>query len=72
MRVEGNGFEPFTFDYVDGADVKSTGANKPAFILPGTQHACPIPIYVRLAPTNSNAGFVTLNPNQKNSDKKTK
>ncbi len=60
MKVEAEGFETFIFDYVDKADPKSNGAEKPAFIMPTNDNACPTPIYVRLAPGNSNAGFVTL------------
>ncbi|MFP5226802.1 MAG: carboxypeptidase-like regulatory domain-containing protein [Acidobacteriota bacterium] len=60
MKVEAAGFETFLFDYVDKADPKSNGAEKPAFILPRNDGPCPTPIYVRLAPTSSNAGFVTL------------
>lgn len=62
MEVEAEGFETFTFDYVDKADPKSDGAEKPAFTKPANDGACPTPIYVRLAPSNSNAGFVTLDP----------
>jgi len=62
MEVKAEGFETFIFDYVDRADPKSNGAEKPAFIKPTNDGPCPIPIYVRLGPRNSNAGFVTLNP----------
>jgi hypothetical protein len=62
MKVEAEGFETFIFDYVDKEDPKSNGAEKPAFIRPAINGACPTPIYVRLAPGNSNAGFVTLDP----------
>jgi hypothetical protein len=62
MKVDAEGFETFIFDYVDKADPKSNGAEKPAFTMPANDGACPTPIYVRLAPSNSNAGFVTLDP----------
>jgi len=62
MKVDAEGYETFIFDYVDKADPKSNGAEKPAFIMPGKDGACPTPIYVRLAPRNSDAGFVTLDP----------
>ena len=70
MMVDGVGFETLIFDYVDQAAPKSSGADKPAFILPGMDHACPKPIFVRLAPRSSKAGFVTLDPKQDNSKKK--
>jgi hypothetical protein len=60
MKVDGDGFETFIFDYVDKEDPKDSGADKPAFMLPAKDRACPSPIYVRLAPRNSNKGFVTL------------
>jgi hypothetical protein len=60
MKVDAEGFETFIFDYVDKADPKSNGAEKPAFIVPAKDSVCPTPIYVRLAPSNSDDGFVTL------------
>jgi len=65
MKVDGDGFETFIFDYVDQAEPKNNGADKPAFIQPAKDAACPTPIYVRLAPRNSNAGFVTLDPTKR-------
>ncbi len=62
MKIDGDGFETFLFDYVDKEDPKDSGADKPAFMLPAKDQACPLPIYVRLAPRDSNKGFVTLDP----------
>ena len=41
IEVEAEGFETFIFDYVDKADPKSNGAEKPAFIRPKNGGACP-------------------------------
>jgi hypothetical protein len=62
IKVDGDGFETFIFDYIDKEDPKNNGADKPAFMLPAKDGACSTPIYVRLAPHNSSTGFVTLDP----------
>ena len=71
MRLESEGFETFIFDFVDQADPKDNGADKPAFIPSPHGKACTKPIYVRLAPANSNVGFVTLDLNKRISKEKT-
>ena len=62
MKVDAEGFETFIFDYVDKAAPKSDGGDKPAFIVNPKDGTCPVPIFVRLAPRDSAAGFVTLDP----------
>lgn len=62
IKVDAEGYETFIFDYVDKADPKSSGGEKPGFIRPLKDGECPTPIYVRLAIRNSDAGFVTLDP----------
>ena len=72
MRVNAEGFETFIFDYVDKADPKGTGADKPAFTMPAREGACPTPIYVRLAPRDATNGFVTLDAKRILTEKKVK
>jgi hypothetical protein len=47
MTVDAEGFQTFIFDYVDKAEPKNSGADKPAFIVHPKDGTCPTPIYVR-------------------------
>jgi len=65
MMIQADGYETFIFDYVDKEDPKNTGADKPMFTLAPKDRTCPVPIYVRLASKGLAGGFVSLDPNQK-------
>jgi hypothetical protein len=60
IEVEGAGYQTIQFDYVDKDHPKSNGADNPAFLTKPADGACLTPIYVRLAPMNHKAGFVSL------------